>query len=127
MDDFEERVRIRAFRLWQEEGCPEGRADVHWDLARELVAIEENIDLTLRPIPDPGSIGPYGEPVEPLEAVENTGEFPTLTDQGEEQTFPNPDTARSAGAGSAGDPDYESIFDKAGDRGPNKASNRDNQ
>ena len=51
MDDFEKRVRDRAYKLWQEEGCPEGRAQVHWEKARELVAIEENIDLTLKPIP----------------------------------------------------------------------------
>jgi hypothetical protein len=89
MNDFEERVRQRAYRLWQEEGCPEGQADAHWDKARELVAIEENFDLTLKPIESPGSIGPYGEPVEPIEAVENVGETPTLTDQGEEQTYPN--------------------------------------
>lgn len=88
MGDFEEKVRARAYRLWQEEGCPEGRADVHWDKACELVAIEENIDLTLKPVPDPGSIGPYGEPIEPVEVAENAGEFPTMTDQGEEQTFP---------------------------------------
>jgi hypothetical protein len=42
VDDFEERVRKRAYRLWQEEGCPEGRATAHWDMARELVAIEDN-------------------------------------------------------------------------------------
>ena len=27
--------------------------------------------------------GPDGEPIEPIEAVRNAGEFPTLTDQGE--------------------------------------------
>jgi hypothetical protein len=88
MDDFEERVRQRAYRLWRDEGCPEGRSDVHWEKARELVAIEENLDLTLKPIPDPGSIGPYGEPVEPIEAAENMGDTPTLVDQGEERTYP---------------------------------------
>jgi hypothetical protein len=87
MDDFEQRVRRRAYRLWQEEGCPDGRADVHWDKARELVAIEDNQKQTLKRV-SPETAGPAGEPVEPLEAVENAGEFPTLTDQGEEQTYP---------------------------------------
>ena len=87
MDDLEERVRIRAYRLWQQEGCPEGRADIHWDKARELVAIEENQKFTLKPIAA-GANGPTGEPVEPIEAVENAGEFPTLTDQGEQQSYP---------------------------------------
>jgi DUF2934 family protein len=86
-------VRRRAYRLWQQEGCPDGRAEVHWDKARELVAIEDNQKLTLKPISGEAT-GPAGEPIEPLEAVENAGEFPTLTDQGEEQTYPK--RARSA-------------------------------
>jgi len=32
--------------------------------------------------------GPTGEPVEPALAVENEGEFPTMTDQGEGQQVP---------------------------------------
>jgi len=35
------------------------------------------------------AMGPTGEPVEPLIAVENAGEFPTLTDQGEEKAYPS--------------------------------------
>lgn len=95
MNDSEERVRMRAFRLWQEEGCPEGRADIHWDKARELVAIEENIDLTLQPVAPEST----GEPVEPIEAAENAGEFPTLTDQGEESTHPARQPAEPADSG----------------------------
>jgi hypothetical protein len=98
MDDLEERVRVRAFRLWQEEGCPEGMADVHWKKARELVAIEDNFDLTLQPVAETQSAGPFGEPVEPIESVENAGEFPTLTDQGEERTFPTRQSAEFAGS-----------------------------
>jgi hypothetical protein len=88
MTDYEERVRERAFKLWEEEGRPEGRADVHWDKARELVAIEDNIDLTLKPVRT-DEVGPYGEPVEPLEPAANTGEAPTTVDQGEEETMPH--------------------------------------
>ncbi|HEY0568486.1 MAG TPA: DUF2934 domain-containing protein [Xanthobacteraceae bacterium] len=86
MNDLESRIRERAYHLWLQEGCPEHRADVHWDQARELVAIEDNQKSTTRPGPAPDS-----DPttVEPLEAVENVGEFPTLTDQGEEQTYPH--------------------------------------
>jgi hypothetical protein len=82
MDDFDERVQQRAYRLWVEEGCPEGRSDVHWEKARELVAIEENQKLTTKPAPREEVA--RGEPVEPIEAVENAGEFPTMTDQGEQ-------------------------------------------
>jgi hypothetical protein len=89
MDDFEQRVRKRAYRLWREEGCPEGRAEVHWEKARELVAIEDNYQQTLKPVDAPeAQPGPTGEPVEPVQAIENAGEFPTLTDQGEEDGYP---------------------------------------
>lgn len=97
MDDFEKRVRDRAFNLWLEEGCPEGRAEVHWDKARELVAIEDNYDLTLKPITRLNELGPYGEPVEPLAPALNQGEAPTLVDQGEEQTIPQQRPARTDG------------------------------
>jgi len=33
----EHQIRERAFQLWQEAGCPEGRADEFWQLAREQV------------------------------------------------------------------------------------------
>jgi hypothetical protein len=91
-----ERIRLRAYRLWEQEGRPEGRSDVHWDQASELVAIEDNQRLTTRPAPASESLGPTGEPVEPIQAVENLGEFPTLTDQGEERTFPSRQAARPA-------------------------------
>ncbi len=80
-DDLEQRIRERAFMLWLNEGQPEGRADDHWSLARELVAIEDGQMATTRPVS--GEVA--GEPVEPLEALENTGEFPTMTDQGEQR------------------------------------------
>jgi hypothetical protein len=85
MDDLEERIRQRAYKLWQEEGCPEGRADVHWDKAAELVAIEDNQKHTTKPVSETIPNTPTGEPVEPLEALQNLGEFPTLTDQGEQE------------------------------------------
>jgi hypothetical protein len=80
MTDLEQRIRERAYRIWVEEGMPDGRADAHWDMATELVAIEDGQRSTLKAVQP---LGPVGEPVEPLAAVENAGEFPTLTDQGE--------------------------------------------
>ena len=82
MTDVEDRVRARAYRLWQEEGCPPGRELAHWEKAKELVAIEDNQLATTKPV---DADLPYGEPVEPLETLTNVGEFPTLTDQGEGQ------------------------------------------
>jgi Protein of unknown function (DUF2934) len=80
-DDIEQRIRERAYYIWLQEGCPEGRDKVHWDMASELVAIEEGQKSTLKPIDQ--HLGPTGEPIEPAEAAENVGELPTLTDQGE--------------------------------------------
>jgi hypothetical protein len=84
-----QRIRERAYRLWEEEGRPPGRALDHWDRARTLIAIEDNPGAALEPNPVGSDAPPIpGEPVEPLIAVENQGEFPTLTDQGEESTAP---------------------------------------
>ncbi len=45
LDVFETHVRERAFRLWQEAGCPDNSADEFWHRAR---AIEMN-ELNLTP------------------------------------------------------------------------------
>jgi hypothetical protein len=37
------------------EGRPEGRAEIHWDMARELIAIEDNFQDTLKPAPPMGA------------------------------------------------------------------------
>ena len=75
--DDEARIREKAYHLWQAEGEPNGRADAHWTMAREMVAIEDSFETTLLPIGG-------GEPVEPAIALDNQGEFPGLADQGEE-------------------------------------------
>lgn len=75
MDDLEQRIREHAHRIWLEEGCPSGRKDVHWDMARELVAIE-------------GKEAIHPEPVEPIEAVESLGDLPGRTDQAERPDYP---------------------------------------
>ena len=94
MDNFDDHIRQRAYRLWVEEGCPEGRQDIHWEKARELVAIEQNQKHITKPVTR--QQGAAGEPVEPLEALENAGEFPTLTDQGEVQGTPKRRRAAAA-------------------------------
>jgi hypothetical protein len=35
------RIRERAERIWLDEGCPEGRAEAHWELASKQIALEE--------------------------------------------------------------------------------------
>jgi len=88
--ELERRIRDRAYHLWLEEGRPEGRESEHWERARQLIAIEDNPHAGTLPNPmrDGAEVADRGEPVEPIEAVENQGEFPVLADQGEESTPP---------------------------------------
>ena len=91
---IEERIRARAHRLWEEEGRPEGRAEAHWEQARLIVALEDAQHTILKPVQAPEA--------EPIELVRNLGEFPTPTDQGEEQTYPS-------SSSTAGEPLFEST------------------
>jgi DUF2934 family protein len=75
-EDTERRIREVAHRLWEEEGRPDGRADAHWEKARLIVSVKESLPTMLKPVEEP-------QP-EPAIALENLGEFPTLTDQGEQ-------------------------------------------
>jgi hypothetical protein len=102
MANTEKRVEERARKLWEEAGRPSSGAKAYVDRARELIAIEEHQKDALRPTGARGKeaveddpiasedvLGPEGEPIEPLQAVENEGEFPTLTDQGEGEQVPH--------------------------------------
>lgn len=84
-DAWESRVRDRAKVLWQAAGQPTSGPDAYLDEARELIAIEEVPPPTLDP-------EEAAEPVVEEASIQgNLGEFPTLTDQGEEQVFPGLD------------------------------------
>lgn len=93
-DSTEERIRRHMHQIWLDEGRPKGREDVHREMARELVAQEDRRQTTTEPNPTQtdrtwGRTGEPGmEPAEPLSSAENQGDFPTLTDQGEERTYP---------------------------------------
>jgi hypothetical protein len=102
MADAERRLHERAKHLWEEAGRPASGIDAYIDRARELIAIEEHQKDTLLPtgarpkdaveddpIASDDVLGPEGEPIEPLQAVLNEGEFPTLTDQGEGEQVPH--------------------------------------
>ena len=87
MTDVEDRVRARAYRLWQEEGCLHDRELAHWEKAKELVAIEDNQLATTKPIE---ADLPYGEPVEPLESLTKCRRIPDAYRQGEGQAPQSP-------------------------------------
>ena len=75
---LEQRIRVRAHQIWEDEGRPEGRERDHWEKARILVSIEDD-----KPV----------EPERPEDArvMENLGEFPSgMTDAGDRQQFPSP-------------------------------------
>jgi hypothetical protein len=38
--DKQQRVELRAYAIWQEEGQPQGRHEVHWLLAEREIAAE---------------------------------------------------------------------------------------
>lgn len=89
------RVLQRARLLCEQDRAPPEQFERYIDRARELMAIEAHPDVARIPvrktIAEPGA-RPFGEPVEPIdEAIRNQGEFPTLTDQGEERLFPDSD------------------------------------
>lgn len=89
-DEIESRIRERAHQIWEREGRPEGREAAHWEMAKEQIAIEDNQRNITKPNPvaNGHEYADQTGPVEPLEAVENAGEFPTLTDQGEGRAGP---------------------------------------
>jgi hypothetical protein len=81
---LEVRIQARAARLWSEAGSPDGGHARFMDQARELVAIEEVDPPTLDPRKAARPI------VEEASIQNNLGEFPTLRDQGDEMTYPDP-------------------------------------
>jgi hypothetical protein len=87
--DTEQRIRERAYHLWREEGCPDGRDAEIWERARELQAIADSAGSGLLPIS-------AGEPViDEAELQENLGEFPDrFADQGEKTPTPRRRTRR---------------------------------
>jgi hypothetical protein len=41
-EDREQRIRERAYSLWEEEGRPDGRAEEFWERARGLIEAEDD-------------------------------------------------------------------------------------
>ena len=99
MDAYEDRLRRMAYRLWEEEGQPEGREDAHWEMARELVAAEDDRMVTTGPISETARSGEFVDPIEPGKPTQNAGTLPEGTDHGGEQSYPTP-SPRAARAGS---------------------------
>lgn len=91
-DNREDRIRARAFALWEAEGCPEGRHAEHWHQA------ERDID-------EAGSSGDVDEPAPGADAVPSGSAddetFRTLAEPapGAAETDPGRPSRKKAGAG----------------------------
>ena len=87
--DREQRVRERAYHLWESEGKPHGRDVEYWERARELVGMEESAGSGLLPNPQNQPDSPRETGIEEADIQENLGEFPDrFADQGEVKTTP---------------------------------------
>jgi hypothetical protein len=89
--DREQRVRERAYHLWEADGKPHGHDVEYWERARELVGMEESAGSGLLPNPQTTPGSPRETGIEEADIQANLGEFPgQLTDQGEVKTTPAP-------------------------------------
>lgn len=84
----EAHIRERAYRIWEENGRPEGRDAEFWEMAEELIGMEENADAAL--LPNPATDRSHAaNSIEEAEIQENYGEFPNrFTDQGDRPQVP---------------------------------------
>lgn len=95
-EELEERIRRKAHEIWESEGRPHGRAEMHWDQAKEIIAIED-VGEPVIPLQETAET-----PVEPKQAFENQGEFPDLADQGEGSPAPELRVPRPVRASAGG-------------------------
>ena len=94
----EQRIRERAYHLWETEGKPHGRDVEYWERARELIGMEESAGSGLLPNPQTTPDSPRETGIEEAEIQENLGEFPDrLADQGDVRPVP---AAKRASRGS---------------------------
>jgi hypothetical protein len=86
----EDRIRARAHHIWEREGKPEGRAEAHWDMAREEIAIEENQSLALLPntAADGNQFAADSNEAEPVTAAEEAFGDSGPSAQGEQPPYP---------------------------------------
>ena len=88
----DQRIRERAYFLWEADGRPPGSDLEYWERARELegmTIIPLAVQLAVPSPDDPAFIA--GQAVEEASIQENLGEFPDrLSDQGEHPQTPDP-------------------------------------
>jgi hypothetical protein len=95
----QQRIRERAYHLWEADGGPHGRELEYWERARELVGMEEHPHAAELPNPMslPGADPSKPDRIEEAAIQENLGEFPDrLADQGERLATPSRKNRRAA-------------------------------
>ena len=91
-EELAQRIRERAYHLWEADGCPEGQAQEYWDRAETLTRMEEAPHAG--ELPNPASL-PGADPnapdvIDEASIQENLGEFPDrFSDQGERAQTPS--------------------------------------
>ena len=90
-DEREQRVRERAYQLWEADGRPHGHDVEYWERARELVGMQDSAGSGQLAVPDENDPSvAAGQVVEEASIQENLGEFPDrLSDQGEHPQTPS--------------------------------------
>lgn len=97
MSGQEERIRETAYRLWLEEGSPQGRDQAHWEKACAIVEWEEAQGVATRSDPAARGGADQVQAVEEIAAA-TTGARPSLAGEDEVQPFPTPAKPRRAAA-----------------------------
>ncbi len=88
-----QRIRLRAYHLWESEGRPEGQSAEYWERARELDALQSDAPGMLpNPLVAPPRPTFEGVLIEEASLQANLGEF---TELGETMSTPEtPEIAR---------------------------------
>jgi hypothetical protein len=87
----EQRIRERAYHLWEADGKPYGHDVEYWERARELTGVEESAGSDLLPDPQTVPDRPRQSDIEKPGTQAKRREFPDrLADNGEVKTTPVP-------------------------------------
>jgi hypothetical protein len=95
--DREQRVRERAYQLWEADGKPHGRDVEYWERARELVGTEESASTGRRANPRAAADQPRQGGVDEADLRAKNGDFLNRSaDAGEAKANATPKRAARA-------------------------------
>jgi hypothetical protein len=70
-DQTEERIRAKAYELWETDGRPDGQQDRHWEIAKRIIAEE---DFTEPAIPGQPDWRPEADGLNPIQGSSDASE-----------------------------------------------------